>query len=131
MFLRNGGRLEFRGGFVSSVGGFILLRDGHELVKVPEKSVVKFGRPLSDPGPCMASLANRYRRCVMCNFRSRTAGKRDAFSISSDVAQAELELAVDEASGVFTFHAWTPTIQADCKIGISKELRCSAEQSNQ
>jgi hypothetical protein len=32
--------------FESGIGGFIVLRDGQELAKVPEKPVSKFGRPL-------------------------------------------------------------------------------------
>ena len=32
--------------FESGIGGFIVLRDGQELAKVPEKPVGKFGRPL-------------------------------------------------------------------------------------
>jgi hypothetical protein len=32
--------------FESGIGGFIILRDGQELAKVPEKPVGKFGRPL-------------------------------------------------------------------------------------
>src|SRR5204863_4635540 len=32
--------------FESGIGGFIVLRDGQELAKVPQKPVGKFGRPL-------------------------------------------------------------------------------------
>ncbi len=32
--------------FESGIGGFIIMRDGQELAKVPEKLVGKFGRPL-------------------------------------------------------------------------------------
>ncbi len=32
--------------FESGIGGFIVLRDGQELARVPEKSVGMFGRPL-------------------------------------------------------------------------------------
>jgi len=37
---------EAEADFESGIGGFVVMRDGQELVKIPEKPVGKFGRPL-------------------------------------------------------------------------------------
>ena len=42
----SGNRLDAEADLESGIGGFIVLRDGQELAKVPQKPVGKFGRPL-------------------------------------------------------------------------------------
>ena len=68
--------------FESGIGGFIVLRDGQELAKVPEKSVRKFGRPLFQ-GMTYHDTPDKPLREMRYLDASAKAGEKHAYTLIS------------------------------------------------